>query len=264
MPKGKYRTPEIMNDSPLTHSKEADFHFYDFAATLARLIASPNTETPLAIGINGAWGSGKTSLLLRVKNMLDMPKGQDGKHRFAEGEEKDFRNCKTVWFDAWKYNDEDELLVALVRVILQSMGRDGFINKVKAWLEDPKQKSYDVIGTFINAFQVSFGGLGAEFRLQLDPKKHEQISPFEKYTAFFDHFDEAFELLLKTWCDKGAIKGLWSFSLTIWIAVCLPKPCKLWKPSNSFSIKADVSFCWARILRSCRVQSKPIIKMRVL
>ena len=205
MPKRKYQTPEIMHDAPLTGAKAADFHFDDFAATLARLITSPKTETPLAIGINGAWGSGKTSLLLRVKNMLDEPKDKDGSHRFAEGEEKDFRKCKTVWFDAWKYNDEDELLVALVRVILQAMGRDGFINKVKAWLDDPKQKSYDVFGMFINAFQVSFGGLGAEFKFQLDPKKHEQISPFEKYTAFFDHFDEAFDLLLKTWCGNGTL-----------------------------------------------------------
>src|SRR3990172_7356701 len=120
MPTRKYQTPEVLHDAPLHDRKTADFHFDDFAATLARLIASPATETPLAIGLNGAWGSGKTSLLLRVKNMLDKPKGLDGKgaHRFAEGEEQDFRACRTVWFDAWKYNDDKELLVALVRVIL--------------------------------------------------------------------------------------------------------------------------------------------------
>ena len=59
MPKRKYFTPEILHDAPLYSTKMADFHFDDFAATLARLIASPNTETPLAIGINGSWGSGK-------------------------------------------------------------------------------------------------------------------------------------------------------------------------------------------------------------
>ncbi len=205
MPKRKYQTPEVLHDAPLAGNKRADFYFDDFAATFARLVASPNTETPLAIGINGAWGSGKTSLLLRVKDMLDHPLDDNGAHRFAEDEENKFRACKTVWFDAWKYNDEDELLVALVRVILQAMQRDGFINKIKAWLDDPKQKTYDVFGMLINAFQVSFGGLGAEFKFQLDPKKYEQISPFEKYTAFFDYFDEALDMLLKTWCDKGTL-----------------------------------------------------------
>lgn len=197
----KYQTPEVLHDSPLVDHKTADFHFDDFAATFARLIASPQTETPLAIGINGAWGSGKTSLLLRVKNMLDKPKGRDGKgeHRFAQGEEKDFRACKTVWFDAWKYNEESELLVALVRGILLAMGRDGFISKIKAWMEDPKQPSYDIIGMFLNAFQVSFGGLGAEFKFQLDPKKYETPSKIEEHTAFFDYFSEAFERLLALW-----------------------------------------------------------------
>ena len=79
MPKRKYQTPEILHDAPLTDQKAADFHFDDFAATLARLIASPGTETPLAIGINGAWGSGKTSLLLRVKICWIDPMGKMAK-----------------------------------------------------------------------------------------------------------------------------------------------------------------------------------------
>lgn len=202
MPKRKYLTPEILHDAPLTDKKTADFYFDDFAATLARLIASPNTETPLAIGINGAWGSGKTSLLLRVKHMLDKPKGDSGKeeHRFAEGKEN-FKNCKTIWFDAWKYNDEDKLLVALVRVILQAMQKDGLINKLKAELNDPTQKQYDFVAMFINAFEASFGGL----KFKLDMQKHAEASPFEKYAAFFDYFDEAFDVLLNTWLKNGTL-----------------------------------------------------------
>lgn len=205
MPKRKYQTPEVLHDAPLTGSKRADFHFDDFAATFARLVASPNTETPLAIGINGAWGSGKTSLLLRVKDMLDNPLDEKGAHRFAEDEENKFRQCKTVWFDAWKYNDEDELLVALVRVILQAMQKDGFINKVKAWFGDPNQPSYDVIAMLFNAFEVSFGGLGANFKLKLDPNKYQEISPIKQHTAFFDYFNEAFEALLKNWTNNGTL-----------------------------------------------------------
>jgi len=200
MPKRKYQTPEIMHDAPLTDSKAADFHFDDFAATLARLIASPNTETPLAIGINGSWGSGKTSLLLRVKHMLDKPNGEDGKgdHRFAEGKES-FRRCKTVWFDAWKYNEEKELLVALVRVILQAMKKGRLMDKLNAWLEDPNQTSYDSVAMFINAFEVSFGGLGLGLKFKADPQKHSTPSRFEQHTAFFDYFNEAFERLLNLW-----------------------------------------------------------------
>ena len=197
----KYQTPEILHDAPLHDRRTADFHFDDFAATLARLIASPKTETPLAIGINGSWGSGKTSLLLRVRNMLDQPNGQDGKgeHRFASGEEKSFRKCKTVWFDAWKYNEADALLVALVRVILQEMKKDRLMDKLNAWLEDPNQPSYDSVAMFINAFEFSFGGLGLGLKFKPDPQKHEKPSRFEQHTAFFDYFNEAFERLLALW-----------------------------------------------------------------
>jgi hypothetical protein len=44
------------------------------------------------------------------------------------------------------------LLVALVRGILLAMGRDGFISKLKVWMEDPKQPSYDLLGMFLSAF----------------------------------------------------------------------------------------------------------------
>ena len=206
MPKRSYQTPNIMHDAPIReNSKIADFHFEDFAATLARLIASQDTETPLAIGINGAWGSGKTSLLWLVKDMLANPKGKDGAHRFAQGEEKDFRVCKTVWFDAWKYNDEDKLLVALVRVILQTMQRGTLKEKFKAWLENPMEGSLDLPAMFVNAFEAKFGGLGAELKFNLDSKKHEKASPFETHTAFFDYFNEAFDDLLKAWLDKDGV-----------------------------------------------------------
>lgn len=205
MSKRSYKTPTIMHDFPVRDGAKADFHFEDFAATLARLVASRNTETPLVIGVNGAWGSGKTSLLWLVQDMLANPKGKGAAHRFAQGEEKDFRVCKTVWFDAWKYNDEDKLLVALVRVILQTMQRDGFLNKLKAWLEDPTQKSYDVVAMFINAFEASFGGLGVEFKFKPDLKKHEEPSQFEKHTAFFDYFDDAFTTLLSAWAGDGTL-----------------------------------------------------------
>ena len=51
MPTRKYLTPEVLHDSPLQDRRAADFHFDDFSATLARLIASPETDTPFVIGI---------------------------------------------------------------------------------------------------------------------------------------------------------------------------------------------------------------------
>ncbi len=50
-------TPEILHDLPLQNLDRAAFHFDEFAATLARLIAHKGTRTPLTLGISGTWGT---------------------------------------------------------------------------------------------------------------------------------------------------------------------------------------------------------------
>ncbi|NWG35432.1 MAG: SUMF1/EgtB/PvdO family nonheme iron enzyme [Chloroflexi bacterium] len=194
--KKTWETPQILSDSPLRDKDEASFHFDQFAITLARLVADPETRTPLTIGISGKWGSGKTTLLRRVKVLLDRRDGK-GKPFFAnEGETaKDFRNCKTVWFDAWKYNDEDELLVALVRVILNTMGRGNLGEQLWSDILDKTAPRYDVLATFVNMFKVKFGGL----EIGLDLNKYKTDTEFYKHTSFFDHFNSAFEELLARW-----------------------------------------------------------------
>ena len=44
------------------------------------------------IGIFGEWGTGKTSLMNSIRQELG----------------KDENNIKTIWFDAWKYENEKE------------------------------------------------------------------------------------------------------------------------------------------------------------
>ncbi len=198
--KPRWETPKILSDLPLRQENETKFHFNEFAVTLARLIASPTTRTPLTIGISGAWGSGKTTLLLCIQEKLASCDGEKTPSFANPGESaKDFRKCKTVWFDAWKYNDDNEILAALVRVILNAMHKDGLFATILAEWEDPRQPKYDWVGMFLNAFQLKFGGLGAGLEFKLDPKAHEQESPFKTHTAFFDQFSDAFVRLMALW-----------------------------------------------------------------
>jgi KAP family P-loop domain len=63
-----------------------------FAGAIAeRVLTLGLDQTPLTIGIFGEWGSGKTSLLKMVDAAL--------------------RNARLspMWFDAWKYDQEDNL-----------------------------------------------------------------------------------------------------------------------------------------------------------
>lgn len=196
--KRRFQTPHVISDLPLRHGDQAHFHFDEFAVTLARLIADQSTRTPLTIGVSRQWGSGKTTLLKRIQKILDEPiDPQTNKHRFANdaAEAKRFRPCKTVWFDAWKYDDETELLVALVRVILNTMDAGNLREKFwKEWI-DPIQPGYDFVAMFLNAFKLKFGGV----EVQLDPDKYKVETEFQTHAAFFDYFDEAFEMLLARW-----------------------------------------------------------------
>lgn len=196
----QWATPYILSDLPLQGEEKSSFYFQEIAITMARLIANPKTHTPLTLGISGKWGSGKTTLLMRVKALLDIVEDK-GKLHFANTEEtaQNFRKCKTVWFDAWKYDTEDKMLVALVRVMIQAMKSDGLIDQLNAWLEDPNQPSYDLVAMFLNAFEINFSGLGLGVKLKVDPQKHAVPSKFEQHTAFFDYFSEAFERLLAIW-----------------------------------------------------------------
>ncbi len=204
--KKKWETPQILSDLPLREKDTAHFHFDEFAATLARLAADPSTRTPLTIGVSGAWGSGKTTLLQRMKALLDTRDAQ-GKPFFANEDEsaEKFRKTKTVWFDAWKYDGEDELLVALVRVILDTMGRGSLGEQLWSEILDKTAPRYDVLATFINMFKVKYGGL----EIGLDINKYKTETDFQKHTAFFDHFNPAFEELLARWVHgKGDFRKI--------------------------------------------------------
>ncbi len=206
----KYATPQLLSDLPIEAEKDrkanevANFDFKQYAITLARLVAATGTKTPLTIGVDGLWGAGKTTLLKLIREMLDqtslLAPGVEGVPDFIgmdEFYEQEFRRCKTVWFNAWKYADEDELLVALVRVIVQTMYADDFISKGAAAILDPLQDRRDVINTVLGWFSIKtpFG--------DVQPSTGEaKTAPLAEKTATLDLFDEAFDRLMAAWVHR--------------------------------------------------------------
>lgn len=205
--KHEYETPSILGDAPLRDEDAAYFHFDDFAATLARLIADRNTSTPLTICVSGPWGSGKTTLLRRIQRQLDRTLILLKRSEPALGiefvnpdeyPEQKFRVCRTVWFNAWKYADEDELLVALIRKIVQTMAEDGSVmHAIKAKLNDPTYPRRDVLNTVLNWFSIKTP-IGD---IKLGTGEPEP-TPFSQNTALLDLFDDSFTHLLAAWLHQ--------------------------------------------------------------
>lgn len=81
--------------------------FSVYAEALADFIKNERTEKPLTIGIDAAWGMGKTTLMRMIRDQLMQKRGGRRKRSFL-----------TVWFNAWKYDQEESLWAALALEIL--------------------------------------------------------------------------------------------------------------------------------------------------
>jgi len=77
--------------------------FKPYVESLYKVIIFPGI-TPFTIGIYGKWGTGKTSLMRMIQKKLD--------------EEE---NVKTVWFNAWKFEKEKDIWVALIETLLNEI-----------------------------------------------------------------------------------------------------------------------------------------------
>jgi len=200
-------TPHIFNDEPVRGGEKAYFQFEAYADTLARLIAARSTRTPLTVGIFGEWGTGKTTLMQAIQARLqETEKLSDKKAKISflsPAEHKDYRRCRTVWFNAWKYSGRpEESLVALIQAILRQMRDDGFINKVYAALAQPTRPHLQLAEASLHILsQIMSAG-----QVEIDLSKFETQSRFQQHLPFLDEFQIVFDRLL-LWYLRREIKG---------------------------------------------------------
>jgi formylglycine-generating enzyme required for sulfatase activity len=100
--------PPLLDDLPSAVDK---LGFEPYARALSDILLDPNTHTPLTLGLFGSWGSGKTSLMQQLRRAVEQD-GGPGQARY-----------RAVWFNAWKYNQEDALWRALLLVLLDDLER---------------------------------------------------------------------------------------------------------------------------------------------
>jgi uncharacterized protein YjbI with pentapeptide repeats len=89
---------KIMTDEPAKIAPD----FRKYSERLSNIITK---STPrFTIGIYGGWGTGKTTLMLMVKEELEKPENSD--------------DILVIWFDAWRYENEKYLtVIPLIRTI---------------------------------------------------------------------------------------------------------------------------------------------------
>ena len=84
-------SPNSVTDRPTTRDT---LGFAPYVEAVAAFLLHKETYPPLTLSVEGAWGSGKSSFMLQLEE------------RVRAGD------AKTVWFNAWRHEREDELWAA--------------------------------------------------------------------------------------------------------------------------------------------------------
>lgn len=97
----------LLNDNPVTDMRRHDqLGTARLVDALRQLLDNRDTRAPLAISVNGPWGSGKTSIM-----------------KMLETELKRTRRFQFVWFNAWQYRTEEQILQAFLAAISDQLTR---------------------------------------------------------------------------------------------------------------------------------------------
>ena len=112
----------LLEDEPVENWQQDELGLLDFSRIIAS--AALGTRGPFTIGVYGAWGEGKTSVLKQAQTLLDRESGRRD-------------NIVTVWFNAWQYEHEDHPIVPLVASIVDQI--DKTLNERKSLAQTDRE-----------------------------------------------------------------------------------------------------------------------------
>jgi len=188
---------KILNDSATADANHFNFDVY--SDSIQNIILNPEIKTPFTLVINGKWGSGKTSLMRTLKKKLD-----------TIPQPNSTRCVKTVWFNAWKYSEKDNLLAELAFEIYQTVisekGQPRFkkikhcLKRIWFFVYHDKWINYDLVITdFIKASTPS-GGIGiGPLSLKVNSLNTQNWleKPFyEKNLTFYNRFQQYLDSII--------------------------------------------------------------------
>jgi predicted KAP-like P-loop ATPase len=145
----------LIPDTVVTEVKK--FSFDKYVKTIVRLISDKKNKTPLTLAIHGGWGSGKTSLMKTIENVL---KNNREFNKYYTKKERDFQLKKTkiIWFNAWEFESKGDIAFSLLTYIATELKNEfkdeEMINKVKVFLSTIGQIILDKALQKITSFSL--------------------------------------------------------------------------------------------------------------
>jgi predicted KAP-like P-loop ATPase len=156
----------INADKPVLAEIEDRFQRYDFSKRIAKSIVGRKSQDCIVIGIYGAWGEGKTSVI-----------------NFVEGELKQEENIIIIKFNPWRYNDEHRLLEVFFNTLAKALNKSLKNNKEKAGdlikkygkSVAPFSKFIPVVGEAVSSVVESIGEMIADDNVEELKEKVDKI-----------------------------------------------------------------------------------------
>ncbi len=152
----------LLGDVPIGDRIKSDrLDFLSTAQVLAG--AAVETEDPLTIGVFGRWGTGKTSLMKLIKQVVAEDYQEKG---------------VGVWFNAWQYEKEEHLLIPLLAKINRELRRHTWEGE----LEIGSDKMIKVLVSIISGLSVK-GDVGVPFlsKIGINVSLKEIITGIKEY-----------------------------------------------------------------------------------
>ena len=184
----------IHNDSPADRAHH--FGFSAYAETLAKIVADQANRTPLTIAVNGAWGSGKTTLMRTIREKLN----QITAELDSTGGDGVFRRSRSVWFNAWKYSNRDAILVVLIEEIVSQILADGLPQQRLASLRRSEGGlDWEGISRTMDDLMTRGGVPDLKRFLESDTNLAKNVPLLREFEHFLDR--------LINWCILGGPSG---------------------------------------------------------
>ena len=176
-PPGPYARFNVLLDDPAEHP---GLGFDDYAAALAEMIVHSRAE--FAIGIFGSWGSGKTTLMRTIEKIL-------------AGDP----SVVPVWFAAWRYEKDPNLILPLLDVLREALEAEAAGQS--GWARDAASAVSRAGLAFLAGLQLSASLPGAGADLDI-AKMIESIKAGRKHPRALSFYHAGFRML------SDAIRGL--------------------------------------------------------
>lgn len=148
----------IIGDKPIQLPDEEIFQRLPFAKKIAETLVSRNSKDPFVLGIYGAWGEGKTSVLNLIQNNVGRSSGN---------------NIIQIVYNPWRFTNQESMVSSFLRTLARELKKEDESQIVKQkkfkkrlflfnQKKDPLKTTFENLSGLLYDYagSLEYGGIG--------------------------------------------------------------------------------------------------------